>query len=371
MHAKLTIARPQVFWAWRGPFRICEKVSPLSYRLQNPETGEIYKELTNINRLAKYYEAEHASWLQGGDGGQAPDRLVAMTACPATSQEEKTENKTNTNDEEKNDERDLVMMSTGEDSQPDGITGGSQSEDTKELPPIEVTFRVEKEKNAPLTRAQHVETRRQQDEDTALNRALEAALLPSHTTVDLTPDQAFNEPSNDELLRNSPLMRVGDHVIVKLNEEAYEPLLPPAERAAASRRGRKARAAPARGAEREAQDVQWRVAEILIIIPPTPTDEGQLHVHFYDSNEPHKDVAERTFHPAYRDTSADRDVYDSAFRGTIAKPSHYIEYKDTVPYSTLLTYPFALTKQRQIPNRIIQQLLPHLYVQVFRQPAGR
>lgn len=369
MHAKLTIARPQVFWCWRGPFRICEKVSPLSYRLQNPETGEIYKELTNINRLAKYYEAEHASWLKGGDAEEeAPSRLVAMTACPATNNEAQ-EPKT---DEEKNDAA-HVFTTTSNDSASEKASENDEPPEMKdiELPPIDVTFRVEKKANAPLTRAQHADARRQLDEEESIERALEVAMQASQAVVDLTPDQAFAAPTNDELLRDSPLMRVGDHIIVKLDEAAYEPLVPPAERAAASRPGRKARAAPARGAEREAQDLQWRVAEILVIIPPTPTDEGQLHVHFYDSNEPHKDVAERTFHPAYRDTTADKDVYDSAFRGTIAKPSHFIEYKDTVPYSTLLTYPFALTKQRQIPNRILRQLLPHLYIQVFRQPTRR
>ena len=359
----------KILWCWRGPFRIVEKVSPLSYRLQNPETGEIYKELANLNRLAKYYEAEHASWLKGGDAEEeAPSRLVAMTACPATNNEAQ-EPKT---DEEKNDAA-HVFTTTSNDSASEKASENDEPPEMKdiELPPIDVTFRVEKKANAPLTRAQHADARRQLDEEESIERALEVAMQASQAVVDLTPDQAFAAPTNDELLRDSPLMRVGDHIIVKLDEAAYEPLVPPAERAAASRPGRKARAAPARGAEREAQDLQWRVAEILVIIPPTPTDEGQLHVHFYDSNEPHKDVAERTFHPAYRDTTADKDVYDSAFRGTIAKPSHFIEYKDTVPYSTLLTYPFALTKQRQIPNRILRQLLPHLYIQVFRQPTRR
>ena len=82
--------------------------------------------------------------------------------------------------------------------------------------------------------------------------------------------------------------------------------------------------------------MQWRVAEVLQFIPATPSDEAQLHVHFYDTPDHCRDITERKFHAAYRDTKDDREVYDSAFRGAIAKPAHYIEFIDTLPAQTLL-----------------------------------
>ena len=145
-------------------------------------------------------------------------------------------------------------------------------------------------------------------------------------------------------------------VVVKLDPRLYDTFIPPAERALKGRRGRRARAAPKRGAEREAQDLVWRVAEVRQVIPPTPDEEMALHVHLYDTYDHHLDVASRAYHPAYRDTRADKDVYDSVFRGALAKPDHFIEFCDTLKASQLLTRPFTLRKDGRLPNDVVEQL---------------
>ena len=65
----------------------------------------------------------------------------------------------------------------------------------------------------------------------------------------------------------------------------------------------------------------------------------------------------------YRDTAKDRDVYNSSFLGTLAKPSHYVEYLDYFKGSDLLTRAFALRKDGRLPNHVIRELLPHLIIQ--------
>ena len=102
---------------------------------------------------------------------------------------------------------------------------------------------------------------------------------------------------------------------------------------------------------------------IQTVLPATATDELSIHVHLFDSHEHDKDLAERRFHPAYRDTAKDRDVYNSSFLGTLAKPSHYVEYLDYFKGSDLLTRAFALRKDGRLPNHVIRELLPHLIIQ--------
>ena len=170
------------------------------------------------------------------------------------------------------------------------------------------------------TRTRHkqrlLEQERQLDQkiDEAIEKALNAPVL----AADPDPAEAFAEASPAPPGRESPVLAIGDMVIVKLDPRLYDTFIPPAERARKERRGRKARAAPARGAEREAQHVVWRVAEVIQVIPPTPEEEMAIHVHLYDSHEHHLDAALRSYHPAYRDTLADKDVYNSAFRGALA-----------------------------------------------------
>ena len=96
----------------------------------------------------------------------------------------------------------------------------------------------------------------------------------------------------------------------------------------------------------------------------TPTDEKSIHVLFYDTYESHKDICDRKFHPAYRDTKNSKEVYDSRFKSTVVKPQHFLEFKDTLPASSLLTKPFTLRKDGALPKHVIEQLLPHLVIQV-------
>ena len=361
----------KIFYAWRGPFVIVEKCSPLTYRLKNPETGEVYPELANINRLARYHPIEHASWLREGGGGVSdaegavgavaespPERLLAGSACHGTTQDEE-EKPQEDGDENKNETQNTTVNMTDQDALP------------STTPALRVRFQVGNAKRQ--TRAMTEDRLRAKEWSAALDEAIELALSAPGYGADQGPDKIFCPAPTHGLVKATPLMKPGMHVIVRLALEEYDTLIPTAERAAKSRRGRVARAAPARGAHRETQDLHWRVAEILQILPATPTDEGQIHVHFYDTAQHHRDVTERQFHPAYRDTTADKDVYTSAFRGTIAKPTHFIEFKDTVPFSTLLVKPFALRKDSTLPNATVQELLPHLYVQLSpqRQPAGR
>ena len=100
------------------------------------------------------------------------------------------------------------------------------------------------------------------------------------------------------------------------------------------------------------------------VLPRTPTDEMSIQVHLYDSHDHDKDLAERRFAPAYRDTVKDRDVYDSSFAGAVTRPSHFIEYLDIFPVSALLSRAFVLRKDQRLPNHVIRELLPHLYIQL-------
>ena len=73
------------------------------------------------------------------------------------------------------------------------------------------------------------------------------------------------------------------------------------------------------------------------VLPATPTDEKSIHVHLFDTHESHMDTCDRKFHPAYRDTKNSKEVHDSRFKATVAKPQHFLEFKDTLPASSLLT----------------------------------
>ena len=154
-------------------------------------------------------------------------------------------------------------------------------------------------------------------------------------------------------------------VVVRLDPSLYDVFIPPQKRARTARRGRPARGVQPRGAEKENPSLVWRVAEILQVLPATPTDEKSIHVHLYDTHDSHKDICDRKFHPAYRDTKNDKEVYDSQFKATVAKPQHFLEFKDTLPASSLLTRPFTLRKDGALPRHVIEQLLPHLVIRAI------
>ena len=189
--------------------------------------------------------------------------------------------------------------------------------------------------------------------------------------MDLSPAEAYAGPTRVFVDGNTPPLRVGDMVIVKLDPSLYEAFIPPATRAQRGRRGRPARAAPKRGAEREAQDLIWRVAEILHVIPPAHGEEMAINVHLYDTYHHHRDVGERVYQPAFRDTKDDKDVYTSSFRGALVKPNYYIEFCDTLKASQLLTRPFQLRKDGRLPNRVVAQPMCNTHQRYeFRLPEG-
>ena len=107
-----------------------------------------------------------------------------------------------------------------------------------------------------------------------------------------------------------------------------------------------------------------------IFIPPaTRAQKMAINVHLYDTYHHHRDVGERVYQPAFRDTKDDKEVYTSSFRGALVKPDHYIEFCDTLKASQFLTRPFQLRKDGRLPNRVVVQLLPYLVAYVRYTPA--
>jgi len=375
----------KVFLSWRGPFEIVQKVTPLTYRLKNLTTNEVHKELTNINRLAKFHKAEHEALVTRGEGTPAEGAADAERApAPGTTEavgtagtttnpqnkENKTENKTDGENETENascrQTQPIETMDVSDES--DVITDQRAEEPTPNEPTLEVKFTTQPEKGPRKTRLRcHLQTAEDQlrkEMDEQIDGAIEVALKSPMLAADPSPAEAFSREDVPGIVGENPRLSVGDMVIVRLDPSLYDAFIPPAERARKERRGRTAKAAQSRGAEKEEQSLVWRVAEILQVIPPTPTDEMAIYVHLYDTNHHHRDVTERVYAPAYRDTLADRDVYDRAFRGELTRPQHFIEYKDSFPISALLTRAFALRKNGTLPNHVVEQLLPHLFVHV-------
>ena len=79
----------KVFFSWRGPFEIIEKVTPLTYRLRNLATGEVCDDLANINRLAKYHKAEHETLLMKGEGRPADEATASVDTAESPKAPEK------------------------------------------------------------------------------------------------------------------------------------------------------------------------------------------------------------------------------------------------------------------------------------------
>ena len=76
--------------SWRGPFEIVEKVTPLTYRLKNVTTGEVYRELSNLNRLALYYP-EYKPLLKGGEASERHEVAVGERTNPTTMEHKEEE----------------------------------------------------------------------------------------------------------------------------------------------------------------------------------------------------------------------------------------------------------------------------------------
>jgi len=348
----------KVFFSWRGPFEIIEKVTPLTYRLRNLATGEVCDDLANINRLAKYHKAEHETLLMKGEGRPAGEATAAVDAVESPKAPEKENEKENA--EEKTENTGQIEQVSCRATVHESTT--TDEAETESATPATVEQRTRKTRRQ--IQQASVEHQQQTELDELIDAAIEAVLRTPLQTADPSPGDAFSNETTHDVAQELPRLSVGDMVIVKLDPDLYDSFIPPAKRAQKDRRGRSAKAVQARGAEKEAPSLVWRVAEILHIIPPTPTDEMTIHVHLYDTKQHHLDISERRYAPAYRDTQGDRDVYDSSFRGALAKPHHFIEYKDSLPASSLLTGAFALRTGGKLPHRVVDQLLPHLYIHV-------
>ena len=378
------LASSHVMTSWRGPFEIVEKVTPLTYRLKNVTTGEVYRELSNLNRLALYYP-EYKPLLKGGEASERHEVAVGERTNPTTMEhkeeedanhEEKDRTK-NKNQKNRAGEHDSGMEIDSPEGDKRTTRQTEEKADTSRIEVEEVAGNdsdgnTEESQIAPLRRGRSRLNAERQDSREKLDRRIEEAidktLRSPMLAADADPAEAYTAPSRANSADSPPSIKDGDMVVVKLDPRLYDTFIPPAERALKGRRGRRARAAPKRGAEREAQDLVWRVAEVRQVIPPTPDEEMALHVHLYDTYDHHLDVASRAYHPAYRDTRADKDVYDSAFRGALAKPDHFIEFCDTLKASQLLTRPFTLRKDGRLPNDVVEQLIPYLVAHVYFTP---
>ena len=118
----------KVFFTWRGPFQIHKKVTALTYQLKNPETGEVYPELANINRLAKYHP-EHAALVEGGGPAQPEEATQSQpdeAACPDMQEAHKDKQK----DEPEKQKRKRVA--NGEESDKRPRTSEEDSEETEQ-----------------------------------------------------------------------------------------------------------------------------------------------------------------------------------------------------------------------------------------------
>ena len=84
------LASSHVMTSWRGPFEIVEKVTPLTYRLKNVTTGEVYRELSNLNRLALYYP-EYKPLLKGGEASERHEAAVGERTNPTNTESKEVE----------------------------------------------------------------------------------------------------------------------------------------------------------------------------------------------------------------------------------------------------------------------------------------
>ena len=383
------LASSHVMTSWRGPFEIVEKVTPLTYRLKNITTGETYRELSNLNRLALYYPEHEPLVKRGEDAAVDIPASVEPTSTPSTrdkeegaatdhEQDNNEENKTKSRKQNEKETKNKKRKWSGEpvdvdDDNNSGDGDGSTRENLEDdadqgAPQLEVEP-ITTSRRGTRSQTAKKEMEQRQAWDKKIDAAVDQALQEPLVEADMSPAEAYAGPAPVFVDGETPPIREGDMVIVKLDPSLYETFIPPAIRAQKARRGRPARAAPKRGAEREAQDLVWRVAEVLQVIPPTHGEEMAIHVHLYDTYEHHRDVGDRAYRPAYRDTKGDREVYDASFRGALAKPNHYIEFCDTLKASQLLTRPFKLRKDGRIPNQVVAQLLPYLVAYVQYRPA--
>ena len=383
------LASSHVMTSWRGPFEIVEKVTPLTYRLKNITTGETYRELSNLNRLALYYPEHEPLVKRGEDAAVDIPASVEPTSTPSTrdkeegaatdhEQDNNEENKTKSRKQNGKETKNKKRKWSGEpvdvdDDNNSGDDDGSTRENVEDdadqgAPQLEVEP-ITTSRRGTRSQTAKKEMEQRQAWDKKIDAAVDQALQEPLVEADMSPAEAYAGPAPVFVDGETPPIREGDMVIVKLDPSLYETFIPPAIRAQKARRGRPARAAPKRGAEREAQDLVWRVAEVLQVIPPTHGEEMAIHVHLYDTYEHHRDVGDRAYRPAYRDTKGDREVYDASFRGALAKPNHYIEFCDTLKASQLLTRPFKLRKDGRIPNQVVAQLLPYLVAYVQYRPA--
>ena len=162
-----------------------------------------------------------------------------------------------------------------------------------------------------------------------MEAAVDRALKESLAEADMRPTEAYAGLTPVFVDGDTPQIREGDMVIVKLDPSLCETFIPPATRA----------------------------------------QKMAINAHLYDTYHHHRDLGERVYQPDFRDTKDDKEVYTSSFRGALVKPDHYLEFCDTLKASQFLTRPFQLRKDGRLPNRVVVQLLPYLVAYVRYTPA--
>ena len=112
---------------------------------------------------------------------------------------------------------------------------------------------TEESQIAPLRRGRSRLNAERQDSkeklDQRIEEAIDKTLRSPMLAADADPAEAYTVPSRTNSADSPPSIKDGDMVVVKLDPRLYGTFIPPAERALKGRRGRRARAAPKRGAE--------------------------------------------------------------------------------------------------------------------------
>merc|ERR1712185_350097 len=205
------LASSHVMTSWRGPFEIVEKVTPLTYRLKNVTTGEVYRELSNLNRLALYYP-EYKPLLKGGEASERHEVAVGERTNPTTMEhkeeedannEEKDRTK-NKNRKNRAGEHDSGMEIDSPEGEKRTTRQTEKTADTSRIEVEEVTGNdsdenTEESQIAPLRRGRsRLNAERQgskEKQDQQIEEAIDKTLRSPMLAADADPAEAYAAPS--------------------------------------------------------------------------------------------------------------------------------------------------------------------------------
>ena len=109
------------------------------------------------------------------------------------------------------------------------------------------------------------------------------------------------------------------------------------------------------------------MAQIREVRDATPTDPLRVVVHFWETYEHNKDLAERKYAPAFHNAT-NQEVYTTRYLEKEA-PASWTPIEDEFPASQIVSPNcFKLTSDKKLPRQVIMDLLPLLSVQVVALP---